>query len=279
MQLTTPYEAVRTYLQAKLGSMLMRSTIEPFGSRVTAVANQDSDLDLAVKVDPSMQPKTAYQDVLAWASANDQEVHVERQISTGPLVLRLRIHSLQLTVDLTFNSPYVVGNAKIINYFFRLQPMARKLFFMLKEWKERIDIGQNFHNNVLTSMIVFYMQTEQYLPPITPLINGPQMVNNLYNTEFVELITLYALPNSFLELVKDFFNYWSRFDWTRTGASVKDAKVRPKNDFRNSNQPMMITDYFDVTRNVAGHVRPGAWEKFVRACNEAAAALEAKQTI
>ncbi|EAT44313.1 AAEL004317-PA [Aedes aegypti] len=282
VQRNTPYQAVRAYLQAKLGSILKRSTIEPFGSRVTAVANQNSDLDLAIKVDPSMQPKTAYQKVLAWARANDQEVNVERQIPDGPLVLRLQIHSLQLIVDLTFNSPYVVGNAKIIDYFYRLQPMARKLFFLLKEWKKRTDIGKNFHHNVLTSMIVFYMQTEQYLPPITPLINGPQKVNALYNTEFVELITLYRLPNSFLALVKDFFTYWSRFDWARTGASVKDARVRPRSTFhnvRNPTQPMMITDYFDVTRNVAGNVAPGDCEKFVRACKEAAGALKAKQTI
>uniref|UniRef100_A0A023ETY1 Putative s-m checkpoint control protein cid1 n=1 Tax=Aedes albopictus TaxID=7160 RepID=A0A023ETY1_AEDAL len=282
VQRTTPYEAVYDYLNAKLGTMLRESTIVPFGSRVTGLANQDSDLDLSVKVGQGMQPKTVYHKILAWAGKNENkpEVTVERQIPQGPMVLRLKIRSLQLTIDLTLNSPYVVGNAKIVDYFFRLQPMARKLFFLLKEWMKRTDIGDSFHHNVLISLIVFYMQTEQCLPPVFPLINGPEKINGLYNTNFVERITLYAEPIDFLTLVKDFFAYWARFDWVRTGASVKEATVKPKGAFcnrANHQQPMVVTDYFDPTRNVAGNVRKEDCEKFARACKEAVGVLKAKR--
>lgn len=283
VQRTTPYDAVFDYLNAKLGSTLRESIIEPFGSRVTGLANQDADLDLSIKVGSAMQPKTVYHKILAWAEKqeNKPEVSVERQIPQGPLVLRLKIRSLQLTIDLTFNSPYVVGNAQIVDYFFRLQPMARKLFFLLKEWKKRADIGDSFHHNVLISLIIFYMQTEQCLPPIFPLIVGPQKINGLYNTRFVERITLYAEPIDSLTLVKDFFAYWARFDWARTGASVKEATVKPKSAFcnrANHQQPMVVTDYFDVTRNVAGNVRKEDCEKFVRACKEAVGVLKTKRT-
>ncbi|XP_062561809.1 uncharacterized protein LOC134225618 [Armigeres subalbatus] len=277
----TPYEAVTTYLKANLGPLIPKMTIEHFGSRVIGIGNHESDLDLFIKSEINMKPKNAYNKVLAWAKANQNSVDVEKQIPEGPKVLRLFVHTLKLRLDVTFDSPYVVGNGKIINYFFRLQPMGRKLFYLLKQWKMYVGISDKFHNNVLTSLIIFYMQSEQYLPPIAPLVIGPKKINNLYNTNFEERITLYSLPINFLTLVQEFFNYWALFDWTRNGASLSEARVRPKHviNARKTNPPMLITDCFDVTRNVAGNVNSEDYQKFVQACKEASDVLKTKLTI
>lgn len=284
IQRTTPYAAICRYLDAKLGTWLDGSVTEAFGSRTTGLATQESDLDLSVKVGSSMHPKAVFRGILGWAKKdeNKSEVTIELQIPKGPLVLRLKIRSLKLTIDLTFNSPYLVGNSKLIEYFFRIQPLARKLYFLLKEWKKRTDIGDNFHHNIQTSLIVFYLQQEQCLFPIYPLINGPQKINNLYNTSFIECITHHAQPIDLLSLVNEFFAYWAHFDWVRNGVSLKDATVKPKSAFLNPvnrRQPMVVTDYFDITRNVAGKVSKADCEKFAQACKEAVGVLKTKRTI
>lgn len=284
VQRNTLYEAVKAYLKAQLEPVLKKFTIEPFGSRVTGVGNYESDLDLVIQSEIGMKPKTAYYKVLTWAKENRNEVEIEKGIPAGPLVLRLKVGSLNLTLDLTFDSPYVVGNSAIIAYFFRLQPLARKLFFLLKEWKQLSDIGSKFHHNVLSSLIVFYCQTEQFLPPVAPLINGPEKINGLYNTNFVQRIAHYAEPYDLLTLLKHFFAYWAQFDWTRNGVSVKEAQILDKAAFHNNGRrttvpPMVVTDYFDVTRNVAGNIQPGDCQKFVQACREAVDVLKSKRTI
>lgn len=277
----TPYDAVDVYLKTKLEPLLQKITIKPFGSRVIGVADQDSDLDLVIIVNSGMKPKTAYYKVLSWANENKKEVEVRRKIPEGPRVLSLYVHSLKMTLDLTFDSPYVAANSAIIDYYFRLQPMARKFFFLLKEWKKRTDISQNFHHNVLTSMMMFYLQQRQCLLPVRYLINGPEKADNLYNTDFTERATYYLLPNSFHDLVQGFFSYWATFDYARSGASSKDGKVRPKTTFPNGSRqmlpPIMLTDYFDTTRNVAGNVHSNDLQKFVQACQEAVSVLNKKR--
>lgn len=59
IQRTTPVETIRCYLKAKLDPLLTNISVEPFGSRVTGVGNQQSDLDLRIKWKSNMRDKAA----------------------------------------------------------------------------------------------------------------------------------------------------------------------------------------------------------------------------
>lgn len=281
IQRSTTVETIRRFLEAKLGPLLTNMSVEPFGSRVTGVADRQSDLDLRITSD--MEEKSAYLKAWAWAKATS-EVELRRMIPTGPMLLTIHaLPPIDLTLDLTFASPYIVANSALIEYFFRLQPMARKLFFLLKEWKQQTNLSLKFHHHIIIMMIVFHMQQERYLPPIVSLLVGPVLLNdNTYNTVFAESTTLFQRPTNLLTLLGSFFAYWSQFNWAKNGACMSDGLVRPKESFRfarKSVPPMMASDYFDQSRNIAGNIQTGDHQKFVQACKEAVEVLKMKKSI
>ncbi|XP_065088701.1 uncharacterized protein LOC135710133 [Ochlerotatus camptorhynchus] len=286
IQLNTPVETIRRYLKGKLDPLLTDIIVEPFGSRVTGVGNDQSDLDLRIKWKSNMKATKAYLKAVEWAKTDTSEVEVIREIPAGPMVLTIHVlPPLDITLDLTFASPYIVANSELIQYFFRLQPMARKLFFLLKEWKQQTNLSRSFHHHVLIMMILFHMQQEKYIPPIVSLLVGPVLLdNNTYNTAFAESITSFQRPTNLLTLLRSFFAYWSQFNWARNGACLSDGRVRPKESFRiasarKSVPPMMATDYFDQSRNIAASIHTGDHQKFVQACKEAVEVLQMKKSI
>lgn len=281
IQRNTPIETIRSFLKTNLDPLLNNISVEPFGSRVTGVANDQSDLDLQIKWESNDDEKTAYFRALTWAQRNT-EVVVGRQIPAGPLVLSIHVIPLDITLDMTFFSPYVVANSSLIEYFFRVQPMARKLFFLLKEWKQQTNLSAKFHHHIIIMMIVFYLQQQRYLPPIVSLLVGPVISNDTFNTAFAESTTVFQRPTDLLGLLRSFFAYWSLFDWTRNGACMSDGQVRPKESFRftrRSVPPMMASDYFNQSRNIAGNIQPSDHQKFVQACKEAVEVLKLKKSI
>lgn len=269
---------VRDYLMKELDPLLTNVSFELFGSYVFGVADEKSDLDL--RITSNTDEKTAFLKAFKWANSKTTDVTLRAQIPTGPMLLTVFSQRFGLNLDLTFASPYIVANAKLIEYFFRLQPMGRKLFFLLKGWKKLVGFSLKFHNHVIVTMIIFYMQQEKYLPTIVPLLVGPVMLNNnTWNTNFVESSQVFAKPTNFLIFVKNFFAFWSEFNWTKNGICVSDGQVRPKESFRIASKrtsipPMMASDYFEQSRNVASNVQVGDHWKLVKAIKEAVQILE-----
>ncbi|XP_058825070.1 uncharacterized protein LOC131685388 isoform X2 [Topomyia yanbarensis] len=278
----TPFTTVETYLRRHLSKSLGGITIFFFGSRVTGLAESNADLDVCIKSRSGQDDITALRKTIAWAE-DTGEVEIERMVFERPSFVRVNVRSLKLAMDLTFGSSYVVANSELIEYFLRLQPLASKLFFCLKEWKKLAEFTQNFHNHMLIMLIVFFMQQKQYLPPLNKLIIGPIVQNGLFNTKFRRNIDITQLgrPKDLLGLTRDFFAYWDQFDWTRYGICVLDGQVKPKESFRFETDrvsipPMMSTDYFEQTRNTASNIKGGDYQKFVAACKEAAEVMKYK---
>lgn len=285
IQRNTPIDKIRHYLKAKLDPLLKNISVEAFGSRATGVGNCQSDLDLRVKWKSNMKEKTAYSKAVTWAKSNTSEIEVLREIPAGPKVLRIYLlPPLDITLDLTFASPYIVENCELIQYFFRLQPMARKMFFLLKEWKQHISVSKKFHHHILIMMILFHMQQEKYFPPIVSLLVGPVVLDdNTYNTDFAELPIQCPRPTNLLSHLKSFFEYWARFNWVKQGPCMSYGQVKPKESFRITSThkfpPMVASDYFDQSRNIAGNIQAGDYQKFLHACKEAVEMLKTKTSI
>ncbi|XP_058446963.1 terminal uridylyltransferase Tailor-like [Malaya genurostris] len=281
--LSTPFEAVESYLKRHLSKALGGMTVRFFGSRVTGLAEADADLDVWIKSQSGQNDKTALNKAIAWASANPDDVREIFHIFERPTLIRVNVRSLNLKMDLTFGSCYVVANSELIKYFLELQPLASKLFFCLKEWKKLAEISLNFANHMLIMLIVFFMQQKQYLPPVDKLLVGPIIQNGSFNTNFRRSIPVghATRPKDLLTLMRGFFNYWSQFDWTQYGICLLDGQVKPKQWFnfatdRTSIPPMMSSDYFEQTRNTAGNIKSGDYQKFMNACHEAVEVMKIK---
>ncbi|XP_055541533.1 terminal uridylyltransferase Tailor-like [Wyeomyia smithii] len=280
---STRFSEVESYLTEQFAASIGRINVYFFGSRVQGVAQVDADLDVCIKSCAGQEDKITYNKAVNWAKAHSSEVQIERQIPQQPLLLRVHVNALDQTLDLTFGGGYVVANAKLISYYFNMQPLARKMYFCLKEWKALTDITSQFHTHAVTMLIIFFMQQKHYLPVVEKVVIGP--IDQMFDVKFRPSENfLLDTPRSLLNLIKDFFAYWNQFDWIRNGICVLNGTVQAKESFRFatdriSEAPMMSTDYFDQTRNTCSNIKVGDFQTFRFACNEAVDVLKHKNSI
>ncbi|KAL1400436.1 hypothetical protein pipiens_007436 [Culex pipiens pipiens] len=265
----TPTKKITTFLTNHLSLPLGGVKIEIFGSRVMGLAEPGSDVDIHITHS------------LAYGKSK-----LTPMIPAAPWLVRTHHKSLDLELDLSFGSSYVVANAKLVKYLFGLQPTARPMYFLLKKWKQQTELSQNFHTHVLVMLLVFYMQRQKYLPTIRSIINGPQKLKNgSFNTSFrTTNFEATIFPGHLPMLARGFFEFYKSFNWAANGTCAFDGEVKPKTAFqiaggRKSVPPMMCSDYFDQSRNVAANIARPDYEKFVTACGEASEILEVRRSL
>lgn len=280
----TPFAEVIQFLKTDLGREFPEFSIQFYGSRTYEVADHKSDLDLLIVWKTDMDNRTAYLKAVSWAKAS-RAVIITGTISTGPLVLSIYVHApIGLTLDLTFASPYSAANSGLIGYFFRLQPNAKKMYFLLKQWKQFTGLSERFHHHILIMLIVFHMQQNKFLPPIGSLASGPTMSKeNIFNILIAEAPFLVnRTATNLLALLKSFFAYWSQFNWDEFGVWATMGHERAKELFcfrKGWNTPMVVSDYFDQFRNITANIDAVDRIIFVQACREANEVLQMKWSI
>uniref|UniRef100_A0A1Q3G0I5 Putative polya rna polymerase mitochondrial-like protein n=1 Tax=Culex tarsalis TaxID=7177 RepID=A0A1Q3G0I5_CULTA len=279
----TPLKEVMTFLTNHLSLPLGGIKIEFFGSRVMGLAEPGSDVDIRITSLAGLKEDQAHAITLDWAKHCPDLTFIS-MIPAAPWLVRAHHKSLNIDLDLSFGNAYVVANAKLIKYLFGLQPTARPMYFLLKKWKHQTELSQNFHTHVLIMLLVFYMQTRKYLPTIRSIINGPQKLKNgSFNTNFRTTFEATTFPGHLPMLTRGFFEFYKNFDWTANGTCAFDGVIRPKSAFaiaggRKSMPPMMCSDFFDQSRNVAANIARPDYEKFMMACAEASEILEARRS-
>lgn len=279
----TPVKEISNFLTNHLSLLLGGIKVDTFGSRVMGLAEAGSDVDIHIKSLAGLKEERAHAITLDWAKRCG-EVHFIGMIPAAPWLVRVHLKSLNLDMDITFGSPYVIANAKLVKYLFGLQPTARLMYFLLKKWKLQTELSQNFHSHVLIMLLVFYMQRQKYLPTIKSILSGPQKLkNNTYNTNFRTNFEPTTFPGHLPMLARGFFEFYKKFDWTSHGTCAFEGAIKPKSSFkiagdRKSVPPMICSDFFDQSRNVASNIAKPDYEKFRTACAEASEILEARRS-
>lgn len=279
----TPFKEITTFLMNHLSLPLGGVKIETFGSRVMGLAEPGSDVDVRITSLAGLKEDRSHAITLDWAKHCPNLTFVS-MIPAAPWLVRVHHKSLNLELDLTFGNSYVVANAKLIKYLFGLQPTAGSMYFLLKKWKQQTELSQNFHTHVLIMLLVFYMQRKEYLPPIRSILSGPQKLKNgSFNTNFRTNYAATTFPGHLPMLARGFFEFYKKFDWTANGTCASDGEIKPRSAFqitgsRRSVPPMMCSDFFDQSRNVASNIVKPDYEKFMVACAEASEILEARRS-
>lgn len=278
-----PVKEISNFLINHLSLPLGGIKVDTFGSRVMGLAEPGSDVDIRITSLAGLKEERAHAITLDWAKRCG-EVDFVSMIPAAPWLVRAHLKSLDLELDITFGSSYVVTNAKLVKYLFGLQPTARPMYFLLKKWKQQTELSQNFHSHVLIMLLVFYMQRQNYLPAIKSILSGPQKLkNNSYNTNFRTNFEATIFPGHLPMLARGFFEFYKKFDWTSHGTCVFEGAIKPKSSFqiagnRKSVPPMICSDFFDQSRNVASNIAKPDYEKFMTACAEASEILEARRS-
>lgn len=87
-----------------------------------------------------------------------------------PLIRCLYKNSFE--VDLTFNNASGFENTKFINYIFQIQPMSMKLSLFLKLLFKELNYVTLYSNYILTILVLFYFQENNWLPSIARIQEG-----------------------------------------------------------------------------------------------------------
>ncbi|XP_046382622.1 speckle targeted PIP5K1A-regulated poly(A) polymerase-like isoform X2 [Ischnura elegans] len=206
----------------------------PYGSRVTGLASEDSDLDLFIDITkPCHYVNSKYQRTTQELIIHDA---AEDIISSGnfrnivqipqanvPLLSCVHIHT-GLKCDLTFRYPHQVQNTSLIRTFLSIDHRVRPLILLIRHWikAHRLSGQGKFSSYSISLMCIFYLQqipNKPVLPSVALLMKFAKdqervLIEN-WDCGFSEDISF--IPKSWNDsslffLVKGFFKYYSEFD-------------------------------------------------------------------
>ncbi|CAG9766954.1 unnamed protein product [Ceutorhynchus assimilis] len=282
--------------------------VYPFGSRISGIGNDKSDLDVFVDVGGAYYGKTnqdPFEQVRLIRAAvkvfkQTEYNHIGQVLTARTPILRLHHKSTNLDCDLSFKHGLSVENTKFLRFCIQLQPVSQQLMLLVKKWTTSI-----YFENVTTYssaiLCIFYLQVNGYLLSVEklreinkaehPTIAGWRTINyTLPIDEVKKHIKLYNKP--ILELLIDFFKYYSKFDFNsfvicpllaqlvkRSVFSEGSPQDLPKEmdayvtqlayedaEIFRSNSYMCIQDPFDLSHNLTKAAQQGTIIKFQKMC-------------
>lgn len=281
----------------------------PFGSRISGLGNQKSDLDIFLDIG-DMYAGDEFQDslsqiqivkkvhnVMIKAKEEFQDV-IQIPTARTPIV-KFHHRKTEIDCDVSFRHGLSVENTKFLRFCFDLQAVSQPFILVLKMWSHHNGLSEHITTYALAIMAIFYLQTKGYLLSVKQVrqLNQGGLIISCWETieytvpieEMKKHVITYS--GSLVELLKEFFLYYSKFVYTvdvmcpLLGCCVKkkhfndNGKVLPpemqsyrtqlqskeSEPFRNAS-PMCIQDPFDLSHNLTKALQLGTLNKFRMLC-------------
>ncbi|XP_057651004.1 uncharacterized protein LOC130890744 [Diorhabda carinulata] len=206
----------------------------PFGSRVSGLGNENSDLDLFIDTG-NMYFGDKYQDSLSQCeivkkvhkilnSRRDLFSKIHQVPTARTPIVKLQHIETGLDCDLSFRHGLSVENTKFLRLCLDIQPITQAFILILKKWSSLNNLDEYITTYALAMLAIFYLQVNDYLlsvkelkrlnPNPAPIISGWETIKYT--------IPLNVLKNhvkqyehSLSRLLKDFFSYYATFDYQR----------------------------------------------------------------
>lgn len=297
-------------LEEALREQFENCKVYPFGSRISGIGTKSSDLDVFVDTgdmyygqrnqDPSDQVTLIRKAIKAFAKNRDYENQHAVSTARTP-ILKLHYVPLNLDCDLSFKHGLSVENTKFLKYCLELQPIAQPFILLVKKWSSYI-LLECVNTYAFAVMCIFYLQVNGFLLSVERLrnlhnsnnltiINGWKAITySLSLEEIKKHIKIY--PRSVDELLKEFFEYFSKFDFNsyvvcpllgrvvnRSLFETNSGQDLPKemNDYLvqlEGDDPevfklksfMCVQDPFDLSHNLTKAVQQGTVKNFQNMC-------------
>ncbi|XP_015108865.1 terminal uridylyltransferase Tailor [Diachasma alloeum] len=202
----------------------------PFGSRITGLGGEDSDLDIFL--DCSTSDCSVYSE----ENSSSEEI-LDRLENIGQCLLEdvenwqisrairsCRIPIIKVThkptgikCDISFTNCLGVENTKMIRAYCDKYPLCRVLIIFVKNWMKQCALtGQDgFNSYGIVWLVIYFLQVKRVLPSVSELIDRGKQSRIIAGWETGVSSDFQSRDSgeSFKELLIQFFRFYSAFDY------------------------------------------------------------------
>nr|XP_023017588.1 speckle targeted PIP5K1A-regulated poly(A) polymerase-like isoform X2 [Leptinotarsa decemlineata] len=299
-----------TSLEKALSSVFPGCHVHPFGSRISGLGNEHSDLDVFVDTgdmflgdknqDPLAQVQLVRKAAAALTKLREEFQEVCQVPTARTPIVKLYHRKARIECDLSFRHGLSVENTKFIRFCIDIQPITQPFILMLKKWSFYNNLQEHITTYALALLAIFYLQINNYLlsvkkikelnPAEAQTINGWETINYKMPVHQIKNhVSRYE--HSISRLLKDFFDYYSKFDYEKQVVCPLLGYTINKNLFEGKGErlpPVMHTyvqqlsskepeqfrinslfcvqDPFDLSHNLTKACQQGIVAKFKNMC-------------
>ncbi|XP_026850863.1 terminal uridylyltransferase Tailor [Drosophila persimilis] len=149
-----------------------------FGSRIMGVGRSESDLDIFVVIGNSsgvyndkLTPNVHFNLRTIVSAILDNKTKWELTAvldRTFPLVTVLH-KGTNIKCDINFLNRMSCDQNQLVNYIFKLQPIARYMVIFLRAWSQKHSLSRCFRSHIFILLVIFFLQVQGHLPAIKDL--------------------------------------------------------------------------------------------------------------
>lgn len=284
--------------------------VRPFGSSVNGFGKMGCDLDLVLSMHLDHNIPVNHDSRLVFhtkANLNNERSQIQQHmellgdimhhflpgISNVRRILQARVpivkfnhECLDLDVDLSMNALTGVYMSELFYLFGEIDERVRPLTFCVRKWASSTGItnstpGRWLSNFSVTCLVLFFLQQlkKPILPPVQTLMKSARtedirIADNDVNCTFLrdlnELKFARTNTESLSSLLKQFFEFYSQFDFSKRAVSLIEGSDVIKPD----HAAIWIINVFEQILNVSKNVSFEELDRFRFECKNAAWVLE-----
>lgn len=206
----------------------------PFGSRVSGLGNEKSDLDLFIDTgnmyfggrqqDSFAQCEIVKKVFKVLNSRRDLFSKIHQVPTARTPIVKVQHIETGLDCDLSFRHGLSVENTKFLILCLDIQPITQALILILKKWSSLNKLDEHITTYALAMLAIFYMQVNDYLLSVrelkrlnqnpAPIISGWETIKYTMPVDVLKN-HVKQYEHSLLRLLKDFFSYYATFDYQK----------------------------------------------------------------
>ncbi|VVC43528.1 Hypothetical protein CINCED_3A011991 [Cinara cedri] len=278
--------------------------IQPYGSRISGIYTDDSDVDIHITYTSNLSFKKViklFADSIRKSNVFNQVVPI---IHAKIPIIKCSFHKKTgIDCDISFNNISAVHNSYLLNYIISMDHRIKPVLTKFKSWAKNTGLicTNGFSSYSFYWIGLFCMQVKRILPPIYELQkNIPERIVGHWNCAFSKEQEFKKDNQKHLsesDILTMIYAYYSSFDFKTYVISPYVGCPLLKKDFENVDQlqpelwkykqfhkenfeqtnllflrtsqfSMYTQDPFQHNLNITARVTPKVFEKFINACTE-----------
>lgn len=218
------HKAIAADLEKLLLCKFPNVKAHPFGSRVTGLGNDTSDVDMYLDLDGNQEGNLSKDTIHLYSNQVHALLQASGHWSQFKPILNartpiLRTWNLQfkLDCDFSFSNGLSMCNTELIQYFFEIQPVCSAVTVYVKEWASYLNI-EALNGYTVALLVIFFFQVHGLLPSVYQLQTDNSQEHKVrrilhWRVDFerkpLEQLKIRPIPESDIELyLMGFFGYY-----------------------------------------------------------------------
>ncbi|KOX79528.1 Poly(A) RNA polymerase, mitochondrial [Melipona quadrifasciata] len=264
-----------TQISYYLSQLFINLSVVPFGSSVNGFGQIGCDLDLLCKTNISSDDKSGWKkflfmtQIIPLVDRNEQKhfldvigtimrtcipgiTDVKKILEARVPIIKFRNLYTNMQCDLSSTNMTALHMSELLYLYGQLDWRVKPLVFTIRKWARSMNLtkenpGHWITNFSLTLLILFYLQTKDILPSLTSIKIFSNKSNSIDNSDWF-LKWKNSVSNndeSLSKLLREFFEYYSFFDFKTQALCLRDGITKVKKDV----SPLYIYNPFNPSLN------------------------------